>query len=53
MTAVAEQAAADIRMATERVGESAEAAGVLLTVLSGAVVFALALAAAAYIKASR
>jgi hypothetical protein len=53
LSAATEQAAADIRTATDRVGDAADAAGVLMTVLSGAVVFALALAAAAYIRASR
>jgi len=48
----ADDARADIHTATERVGEAADAATMLMTVLAGAVVFALALSAAAYIKAA-
>jgi hypothetical protein len=48
----ADSARSDIHEATERVGEAADAAAVLMTVLAGAVVFALALSAAAYVKAS-
>lgn len=53
LASVTEQAGADIRVMTERVSDAADSAGVLFVVLSGAVVFALALAAAAYAKASR
>lgn len=52
LSEAADDARADIHDAAERVGEAADSAGVLFTVLAGAVVFAIFLGAAAYIRAS-